>query len=165
MNRPCLLEKDHAVSVFDCGEEALNNYLKQSAWQSQPKNTAATFVSLEDSKVIAYYSFTIGAIMHEQALERTVREFGTYNMPVLLIDRLAVDKRKQRQGIGRRMLQDALLRACALGQEAGITCIVANAIDERARQFYQQFDFTPWQIDNFRLYLLFKDIRKALAQA
>jgi len=163
VKRPCRLDKEHAVSEFDCGEQALNNYLKQGAWQSQPGNTAATFVSLQDNNVIAYYSFTIGAIMHEQALERTVKEFATFNMPVLLIDRLAVDKRTQWQHIGSRMLRDALLRACALVQEAGITCILANAIDERARRFYQQFNFAPWPIDNLRLYLLVKDIRKALA--
>jgi GNAT superfamily N-acetyltransferase len=160
MKRPCCLDKAHDVNEFDCGDQGLNNYLKQDARQSQPKNTAATFVCLEDNNVIAYYSFTIGAIMHEQALERTVKESGAYNVPVLLIDRLAVDRRKQRQHIGRHMLQDALLRACAIVQEADINCIVANAIDKRASQFYAQFDFAPWPIDNFRLYLLLKDMRK-----
>ncbi len=164
MKRPCLLEQGHDISAFDCGEETLNNFLKENAWQSQLKNITTTYVCLEENKAIAYYSLNVGAIMHEQALDRVVKEFGAYNTPVLLIDKLAVDKRKQKQAIDKYILQDALLRACTIAQEAGIRCIVVNAINERAKKFYQQFNFEPWPIDSFRLYLLMKDVRKTLTK-
>ncbi len=163
MNRPCQLEKGHNVNTFDCGAEALNNFLKENAWQSQTRNNAFTFVCLEENIVIAYYSLSISVFMHEAALNRTARITGTYSIPVLNISRLAVDKQKQGQKIGKHILCDALLRACTIAQGTGFNCIVANAVNEKARTFYQQFNFQPWPNDSFRLYLLMKDLRKSIA--
>jgi len=163
VKRPCQLEIAHDVSAFDCGEEALNNFLKENAWQSQQRKNTFTFVCLEKNSVIAYYSLAVSIFMHQAALDRTAGKPRTYSIPVLQISRLAVDKQKQGQKIGKHILRDALLRTCTIAQGAGFNCIVANAINEKARAFYQQFNFQSWPTDSFRLYLLMKDLRKSLA--
>ena len=162
MKRPCLLEKGHDVSAFDCGEEALNNFLIQDAWASQLHQHTFTFVSLQENTIIAYYSLAIAAFMPQQALDRQVNEFSKYNIAALQISRLAVDIKMQRQQIGKHILQDALSRACLIAQGSGIKCLTANAINEKSRKFYQHYNFEPQPADSFRLYLLMKDITKSL---
>lgn len=119
MKRPCQLDKEHEVNAFDCGDETLNNFLKENAWQSQLRHNTFTFVCLEDNTVIAYYSISMAAFMPQQALNRVMTELGSHNIPVLQISRLAVDKKKQKQQIGKYILQDALARAFTIAQETG----------------------------------------------
>ncbi len=162
MKRPCRLEKGHDFSQFDCGEEPLNNFLKKYALASQASNATVSYVVLEGSRIIAYYSLAVGAIAHERAPDRMGKGLGKYEIPIILIARLAVDKTFQGKHLGKHLLKDALSRAFSISQQVGIRCIVVDAKNERARQFYQRFNFEPWPVDCFRLYLLIKDVRKTV---
>jgi hypothetical protein len=43
---------------------------------------------------------------------------------------------------------------------AGIRAIFVNAKDEKARRFYERFDFEPSPVDPLKLMLLIKDAEK-----
>ena len=57
-------------------------------------------------------------------------------LPVLLLGRLAIDKRQQNQGIGRALLRDAMIRAINVARDAGVFAILVHANSDPARQFY-----------------------------
>ena len=163
MNKPCRLQAEHEVSVFDCGDDLLNDFLKTSAWKNQLNKSSFTYVIAEENKVIGYYSLAVGSVMHEEVFLPVVTSQGKKDIAVLRLTRLAVDQKKQKQQIGSNLLKDALSRACAIAQGTGIRCIVADAKSESAEKFYRHYNFEPWPIDNFRLYLLMKDVRNSLA--
>jgi GNAT superfamily N-acetyltransferase len=79
-----------------------------------------------------------------------------------LLARLAIDIREQGQGLGKALLFDALKRIEAAADIVGVRAVMAHAIDDAARRFYEHFQFDPSPVDPFQLMLLLKDLRKAL---
>lgn len=88
---------------------------------------------------------------------------GKHSIPIILLTRLAVDLRWQKQGIGAGLLRDATLRTLQAADIAGIRALVVYAKDERARKFYEGFDFLPSPSDPLHLFVLLKDVRKLKA--
>jgi len=81
---------------------------------------------------------------------------------VMILARLAVDAGHQRQGLGRALLKDALLRTAQAADIAGIRCLLVHAKDDAARAWYASWDFEPSPSDPYHLFLLLKDLRRAL---
>lgn len=58
-------------------------------------------------------------------------------VPIMLIARLAVDRRWQGQGIGQALLKDAMQRTLQASDIAGIRALAVHAKNEEARKFYE----------------------------
>jgi predicted N-acetyltransferase YhbS len=78
----------------------------------------------------------------------------------MLLARLAVDRGAQSEGLGRRLLRDAMLRSLEAAEIAGIRILLVHAIDERAKEWYGQFDFEESPTDPLHLMLLLADLRQ-----
>jgi GNAT superfamily N-acetyltransferase len=61
----------------------------------------------------------------------------------MVLGRLAVDRRAQGMHLGASLLQDAVNRALAVSQNAGVRALLVHALHERARQFYERYGFQP----------------------
>ena len=59
--------KHHDRCAFDCGDEALNEFLHRHARQSHEKGGSKTYfpVSKSDEKILVYYSLTLASIAYE----------------------------------------------------------------------------------------------------
>jgi GNAT superfamily N-acetyltransferase len=84
-------------------------------------------------------------------------------IPIMLLARMAVDRRCQGQGVGKALLRDALERTLNAAEIAGIRAFAVHAKDEQARSFYELFDFVPSPTDPLHLFLLLKDVRHSLS--
>jgi predicted N-acetyltransferase YhbS len=73
-----------------------------------------------------------------------------------------VDCRHQGQGIGRALLGDAVLRTLNVADPIGVRALLVHAKDEKARTFYERFDFEPSPTDPLHLMLLIKDARRTV---
>ena len=60
---------------------------------------------------------------------------------VLVLGRLAVDRRVQGNRLVAAMLQDAVNRAIAVSQNTGVRALLVHAHHEHARQFYEHYGF------------------------
>jgi len=60
-----------------------------------------------------------------------------------VLGRLAVDRRSQGQHLGASLLQDAVNRAVAFSQNAGVRALLVHALHEHAKQFYAHCGFQP----------------------
>ena len=86
------------VSRFDCGKEALNDWLRHKA-AKQEARSARCFVVCLGSVVVGYYCLSTGAVSHTDA-PRALKHNMPNPTPIMLIGRLAVDKAYQGKGIG-----------------------------------------------------------------
>lgn len=154
------LRRDHSVDAFDCGQEALNGWLRKHALQNQGAGSAQAYVGLASSAVIGYYSLAVGQIEYLDAPERLQKGLARHPVPIMLLARLAVDKGWQRKGVCRALLRDAVLRTLQAAEIAGIRAIAVHAKDEQARRYYEQFDFAASPTDPLHLLVLLKDIRR-----
>ncbi len=157
------LQPHHAVEAFDCGQEALNLFLRKHALQNQRSGGSQTYVGLVDETVIGYYALAVGAVKQEQAPERVRKGLAKHSIPIMLLARLSVDLHWQRKGVGAALLKDAILRTLQAADIAGIRAFVVHAKDEDARKFYERFDFLPSPSDPLHLFMLLKDVRKLIS--
>ena len=147
---------------FDCGQAGLNHYLQRHAWVNQRAGSAQTWVCCCAGEVVGYYSLAVGSVLPQDVPERIGKGLARHPVPVMLLARLAVDRRFWRQRLGRALLKDALLRTLQAAEIAGIRAVLVHAKDEAARAWYAGWDFEPSPTDPLHLYLLLKDARAAL---
>lgn len=157
------LQPHHAVEAFDCGQDALNWFLRKHALQNQHSGGSQTYVGLADETVIGYYALAVGSVEQEHAPDRVKKGLAKQAIPIMLLARLAVDLHWQKQGVGAGLLKDAMLRTLQAADIAGIRALVVHAKDDAARPFYERFDFLPSPTDPLHLLMLLKDVRKIIS--
>lgn len=132
----------HDASGFGSPNETLDRWLGRYAGQSERRDAARAFVALDGDTVIAYYTLVAGEISHEAATDEVRRGMSRhYPIPVVALARLAVDRRRQGQGVGARMLYDALRRVATAADQVAVRAAVVHAIDDGAAAFYERFGF------------------------
>jgi predicted N-acetyltransferase YhbS len=85
---------------------------------------------------------------------------------MVLLARLAVDTRRQGEGLGRDLLVDAIVHAAAAGQHAAAMFIAVDPIDESARRFYSRFGFRTIDGDQHgRMYMRIDEALESFQEA
>jgi GNAT superfamily N-acetyltransferase len=163
--RLALINAEHDVSPFDCGNTELTNWLIRHALASQRADLARTYLALEGEQVVGYVSLTTGSVRRDEAPKRYARGMPAYPLPTILIARLAVDHRRQGRRLGSRLLAEALRLAVAASDAAAARLAVVDAIDERAAAFYRKWGFIDVPENPLRLYRKISDIRRSLSDA
>ena len=162
LKSPVLLADFHAFDDFDCGDEALNVYLKKFARINNQNSSSRTYVTTRNNSVVGYYTLTPGSVIKGDVPQRIGKGLSNHPVPVIILARLAVSKTEHGTGIGKGLLRDALLRIVHAADIIGGRAVLVHAKDAKARSFYECFGFEPSPVDPFHLYLLLKDIKKSL---
>ena len=160
---PALITADQELADFDSGESSLNEWLKKRAFKNHSTGASRCFVLCVGAAVIGYYSLSAGAISHEAA-PKAMRRNMPNPLPVLLLGRLAVDKRYHNQGIGQALLRDAMLRAVNVSGDAGVLAILVHAISDQAKQFYLSRGFVESPLQPMTLLMTIETVRSILAE-
>jgi len=154
---PRLLAVDDHLDGFDSGKPELDQWLVRQAQRNQAGGGSRTYVTTRDGRVVGYYSLATGSVVHAEASGK-VRRNQPNPIPVILLGRLAVDRKDQGRGLGAHLLRDAITRTVAAANIVGVRAMLVHALHEQARQFYLNFDFEPSPTDPFHLFLLIKDV-------
>ena len=155
------LDKKHDRAVFSCGNDTLDAYLKKRASQEAKKNIAAPFVMADGQTraVVGYYTLSATSILLADLPDKTAKRLPKYPLvPATLLGRLAIDSRYQGIGYGELLILDALRRALQAATEIASYAIVVDAINERARSFYEHYEFCAFPGRKLRLFLPMKTI-------
>ena len=141
LHPPEPLSQHHKRDTFSCGESVLDDWLKRRAFANQVNGATRTFVVADaEHTVLGYYALAAGAVAHQGAT-RAIRHNMPDPVPVMVPARLAVDTRAQGIKLGAALLQDAVSRAVAVSQNAGVRALLVHALNDRARQFYEHYGF------------------------
>jgi ribosomal protein S18 acetylase RimI-like enzyme len=159
------LRADHDVAGFTCGVDELDRWLGRHAVAAQQMDSARTFVVVRDNRVVGYVSLTMGSVQRADAPQQLVGGMPGYPVGMVLIARLAVDKREQGAGLGTRLFADALRMAALAGESVAARLVVVDALDDQAAGFYRRHGFTDTLDRPLRLYRRMKDIRASLQSA
>jgi len=160
---PSPITADIELADFDSGELSLNDWLKKRALKNNAAGASRCFVLCNDNTVIGYYSLSAGAISHEAA-PKALRRNMPDPLPVLLLGRLAVDKRYHNKGIGQALLRDAMIRAVNVSSDAGIFAILVHALNDQAKQFYLSRGFVESPLQPMTLMMTIETVRSILAE-
>lgn len=153
MTAPTLLKPTHDFSRFDCGNEALNDWLKNRSLESEGK-TARTYVVCEDNVIIGYYCIASGSVERAAIPKPPMKRHGLPNpVPVAIIGRLARDITYKGKGLGQDLLQHALHQIVHASETIGIRAILVHAIDEKAAAFWKEAEFIESPIGSRTFFL------------
>ena len=157
------LGKEHERGAFQCGTEELDHYLRHQAGQEGRRHVAMSFVLTEPPKphTIGYYTLSSSSVDHDAWPLEIAKRLPRYpQMPVTLLGRLAVDASCRGAGHGKRLLMDALYRSWQVSQQVASMAVIVDAIDEKARAFYEAFDFLGFPDQDRRPFLPMATIAK-----
>jgi hypothetical protein len=162
VSSPVLLDGLHDCSAFDCGNAALNDWLKSRALRAQGK-TSRTYVVCQGTHVIGYYCILSGSVERAE-LPKALKERGLPNhIPVAIIGRLARDLTYKGSGLGLDLLQDALSKIAVASWTIGIRCVLVHAIDDNAARFWKENEFIESPLGSRTFYLPIETIVDSLS--
>jgi len=141
-------KNNHNRKTFDCGDVALNNYLKRQASQHLKRGVCTIFVLIDDvipARVLGFYTLSNSQIARSDIDERTARRLPRHPIPTITLGRMAVHLEEQGNGYGAILLVDAIKR--------GVYAIVVDAKGSKAMTFYEHFGFSSLPQNPLRLIL------------
>ena len=161
-----LLKKSHDRDGFDCGSEALNLFLKQTARQHAERGISRTFVLVEAGAVapvpiLGFFSLNICQLKSESLTAEAARQLPR-DVSGIRLGRLAVATTCQRQGIGKTLLVAAMEKSLEIFNTAGGIGLFVDAKDQAAKCYYEQFGFVAMPSNELELFLPLKTIQAAL---
>jgi GNAT superfamily N-acetyltransferase len=146
------IAEHHELEGFDSGEPELDTWLRKRALANERERASRTFVVSLDGVVVGYYCLAAGSVSHADA-PGSVRRNMPQPIPVIVLGRLAVDRKWKGKGLGAGLLKDAVLRSIRISQELGARALLVHAISESAREFYLKFGFTESPVHRMTLML------------
>lgn len=163
------LEREDEVQDFDCGDGPLNNYLKRHAWSNQEKiSIGVTYVAVDEGAprvVLGYFTLATASVQRDAFPKKYVRGLPPYDLPLILLARLAVDRRFAGRGLGHALISEAFRISLRVADEVGCRCIITDAYRDRIG-WYTKYGFVPIEgaAENRpqRMFLDIRTIRSAL---
>jgi GNAT superfamily N-acetyltransferase len=140
------IAKRHDRESFDCGEPALNEFLRRHARQSHDLGGAKTFLAIDDSDnktILGYYSLSPASIAYARTPDLIRRGLARYDVPAIRLARLAVDKRAQGKGFGGQLLLSAGKRCLAAAAEVGGVAMLIDAKNQSVAAWYASYGAIP----------------------
>jgi GNAT superfamily N-acetyltransferase len=153
----------HRVDDFDSGEASLDSWLRQRALRNHASGASRCFVITSGSSVVGYYTVSAGSIAHAEA-PKPMRRNMPDPLPVLLLGRLAIDRRQQNRGLGQALLRDAMLRAVNVAHVTGVFAILLHTLSEPAKRFYLSRGFVESPLQPMTLMMTLQTVRTILAE-
>jgi GNAT superfamily N-acetyltransferase len=153
------LGDQHNRAAFSCGVDALDRYFQgDPIRQDISRKTANAFVLTTDGKSVAgFYTLSAISLLSVDLPARLQKKMPQRPIGATLIGRMGVDKSLQGKQIGRRLLTDALFKAWQASKYVSSWAVVVDA-KQGARDFYIKYEFTPFETQPNRLFLLMKRV-------
>ena len=142
--KPQRINADNTLSDFSCGVPLINQWARNRSATAVKHGTAVTYVSrTTEGEAAGFYALSAYSVDRADVLGGWLRRNTPDRIPAVLIGMLGVDRRFQGEGLGWKLLQDAIMRAQSISRQLGSRAIVVDPYDEAARAFYAHFGFSP----------------------
>ena len=159
VSAPTLISVDHKLDHFDSGEPSLDEWLKKRAIKNSVSGASRCFVIGDDkNEVVGYYCLSAGAICRGSAPKAMQRNMPD-PLPVLVLGRLAIDKKYHNKGLGSALLRDAMIRSVGIAEDVGVFAVLIHSISEQAKRFYLSRGFVESPLEPMTLFMTLETIR------
>lgn len=157
------LDPSRDYSKFDCGREALNQFLIKRANIEEAQRLSKTKIAKnEHDEVVGFYTISPAVIAKKNLASSEGRGIAYAEIPAIRIGRLAVHKNYQKSGVGKAILEDALVHCLNISNQLGGRVILVDAKDDQSASFYMKFGFKPIQNHPLILVLKISTLEKSL---
>ena len=151
-----VLSKDHDRKRFQSGNEVLDKYLKQIASQDVKRGLAVAYVLVaknDPQTILGFYTLSCNSIKFDALPEGAGKKLpSNRRIPVILLGQLAIDQSAQGQGLGQRLLTEAIKATTEASKQFGIYALIVDALDEEVEKFYTRVGFSRLRKYECRLF-------------
>lgn len=156
------LGEQHQLTLFQCGDPALDCWLQQRALGNQRSGATRTFVVCRsEQEVVGFVALASGGVEARLTPGRFRRNMPD-PIPVVILARLAVDRSVQGQGLARALVADACRRVLLASDQIGVRGLLVYAASPEARDLYLHLGFDPSPLDPMVLMLRLADLKAVL---
>jgi GNAT superfamily N-acetyltransferase len=162
------IRKNHNADTFDCGEPALNEFLRRHARKSHESGGAKTFVAIDDSDgktILGFYSLSPATVFCAPTAENLESGLAEREIPAFRLTRRAVDRPVQGRGLAGQLLLAAGRRCVLASKAVGGAAMLIEARSERVAAWYASYGALPLLDAPLTLVLPLKAIEAALRAA
>lgn len=157
------ITQQHNRKAFDCGVTELDQFLQKQARQKTAKHISKTYVACRDSaptEIMGYYTLTGYSV----TTPPSHRDYKKYPHPLSAVKlaRLAVNRSKQGQRLGERLLIDAICRTVLVAQQISTIGLFVDPMTPQVVPFYQQYDFLPADPDDHSRFEMWLPIKTCI---
>jgi len=148
------LQRSHPRRRFDCGQGQVNDWLRTKSLQHQEKRRSATKALLNLTGAIAgFYTLATGQVDFGDLPSELVRQLPRRALPVAELAWLGVSQSYQSQRLGDLLFAQALRDCFEAGQTFAFVAVILDCVNDRAKSFYERWDFAELPGNPYRLYL------------
>lgn len=159
---PTPITRDHASTDFNSDKPPLDEWLRAHALDYEGKASRTFIVTPAGGKeIIAFYTLAAGNVLRKDVPCKQRQDLPD-PVPVMVLGRLAVDRRHHGNGLGKGLLRDAIRRTLSVSQNAGIRSLLVHAIDDEAINFYAKYGFQRFPTDTRTMMLMTETMADAL---
>ncbi|MFM8286232.1 MAG: GNAT family N-acetyltransferase [Planctomycetaceae bacterium] len=148
------LQKTDPRHLSDCGQPEVNHWLHTKALQHQAKRLSATRVLVDPNRAVTgFYTLATGQVDFSDLPIDLARKLPRRALPVAVLAWLGVSQARQGKKLGNRLLAQALRDCHEAGQTFAFVAVILDCVDERAKAFYQRWNFAEMPGQPYRLFL------------
>ena len=160
------LRRQHPRQAFHCGQEKVDDWLATKALQHQEKHLSVTKVLLDEVGAIAgYYTLATGQVDFRDLPAEVAKCLPRRLLPIAVLAWLGVAQERHGQGLGGRLLAQALRDCHEAGKTFAFIAVVLDCLDDNAKAFYQRWDFEELPGQPYRLFLSAKRLEAMMREA
>ena len=138
----------HDRTTFDCGAQEINIFLQQHALRHMKVGVSKTMVlpaleTLPNQKfpICSFYTVAPSSIKRETLPWNYSKSLPHYPVPVFLIAQLGVDKKFQKQQLGKITLIKSLYFLWQINHKLRAYAVVVDCLHATLEHFYEQYGF------------------------
>lgn len=148
-----LLDENHTIKPFDCGDSDLNEFLIDKAKLYKKEFLATTFILENKEQTVAYYSIfndslkvEIESFASTSAFRRFLKELVSHpkrhlkSFPALKIGRLGIDRNFKGKGLGKLIVNNIINDALELNEKQACKLVTVDAYSQ-SLTFYERLNF------------------------
>ncbi len=140
------LEEHDEVENFDCGDDALNNYLKLHAWTNQQKNSiGVSYVALDEAAprtVLSYFTIAMASVPRDVFPKKYVREAAPLRCAADPPGAASHGSAIRGRGLGHTLISEALRISLRVADQVGCRCVSTEVYRDRVF-WYARYGFVP----------------------
>ena len=140
------LEELDEVENFDCGDDALNNYLKRHAWPNQEKSSiGVSYAALDEDAprtVLGYFTLAMASVPRDAFPRKYVRGLPSLRFAPDLAGAARRGSAIRRPGTWTRPDFRGLPHQLTSRRRVGCRCIITDAYRDRVG-WYARYGFVP----------------------
>lgn len=158
------LSPHHDRKSFACGSAELDHWFRHRASREVQRGTMRMFVAVDDARdVVGFHSVTFITLALDGLPEECAGTLPQKDMiPAALIGRLARDERRRGQGIGTRLLADAIHRIMRAAKTLPVVAILAEIGTAPAATLHESFGFRRFPFNPGHSFLLTASVSAAM---